>query len=209
MKHRLTAILTALTLSLTASIASAHTIYDDNQTTKKQAEATIKKLDAYMSKHYNITLTDDMTIINTRNYKNDLKKYNLQDYGYAVEHSAAVSVPARNIIIINVGTVTKKSYNFFLTHELVHKYQSLKAKQKNTTMDNHAGLLEGIADKIAENVTGIRLSADDQKIPFDNLKSAKELKAANIFYGDVKVYEQCRYYAEKFMKENPKKLFAD
>lgn len=209
MKHKLTAILTVLTLSLTASIASAHTIYDSNQTTRKQTEATIRKLDTYMSKHYNITLTDDMTIINTHDYKSDLKKYNLEDYGYAVEHSAAVSIPAKNIIIINVGTVTKESYNFFLTHELVHKYQSLKAKQENTTMDNHAGLLEGIADKIAENVTGIRLSSNDQKIPFDNLKSAKELKAANIFYGDIKVYEQCRYYAEKFMKENPKKLFAD
>lgn len=208
MKHKLTAFLTALTLTLTASAASAHTIYDNNQTTKKQAESAIKKLDAYMSKHYNITLTDNMTIINTRDYKGDLEKYNLLDYGYAVEHSAAVSVPARNIIIINMETITKESYNFFLTHELVHKYQSLKAKQENTTMDNHAGLLEGIADKIAEDVTSIRLSSEDQKIPFDNLKSAKELKTANIFYGDVKVYEQCRYYAKKFMKENPKQLFA-
>ena len=186
----------------------AHTIHDDNIATRKQAESAIEKLDSYMSKYYNITLTDDMTIINTRNYKSDLEKYNLLDYGYAVEHSAAVSVPARNIIIINMGTITKESYNFFLTHELVHKYQSLKAKQENTTMDNHAGLLEGIADKIAEDVTGIRLSSEDQKIPFNNLKSAKELKSANIFYGDVKVYEQCRYYAKKFMKENPKQLFS-
>lgn len=187
----------------------AHNIYDKNKETKRITQNTLYTLDNYMQSNYNIKLTEDITIINTCDYKKDIEKYNLEDYEYAIEHSAAFSIPEKNIIVINMNTVTKDAYQFFLVHELVHKYQALQAFKEKSSMNNHVGIVEGIADKIAEKITGIELSSNNQNIPYNNLKTNQNFKNSIIFFGDVKVYEQCRFYAEEFMKSNPDKLYAE
>lgn len=208
MKKILPFLLTFIALMLNPLFCQAHNIYDKNKETKRITQNTLYKLDDYMQSNYNIKLTENITIINTCDYKKDIKKYNLEDYEYAIEHSAAFSIPEKNIIVINMNTVTKDAYQFFLVHELVHKYQALQAFKEKSSMNNHVGIVEGIADKIAEKITGIELSSNNQNIPYNNLKTNQNFKNSIIFFGDVKVYEQCRFYAEEFMKSNPDKLYV-
>ena len=205
MQKKFMLILTALLLAISAA-CQAHIVADDNPKMQKKALAVINKVENFMKTNYNISLRNDVTVINTYDYAKTITEYKLQDIRYALEHSAAVSVPQRNLIILNMNIVTPEAYDFFLTHELVHKYQNLQAAFDGNNVNNHIGILEGIADDIAQKLTKITLSCKDQKIPFSEIASPKEFQNANIKYGDVKVYEQCRYYAKEYLKEN-KKLY--
>lgn len=185
----------------------AHTIYEKNPEILKTAENTLKTTDEYMKNNYSLSLTDNLTIINTYDYKTDINKFHLEDNKYAIEHSAAVSIPGRNTIILNMNIITPEAYSFFLTHELIHKYQTIQANKNRETINNHIGLTEGIADIIAEKLTGITLSSKDQNIPFESLQTMTDFQTANKNYNETTVYEQCRYYAGKYLKENPTKLY--
>lgn len=197
---------TLLTIFSTTTI-EAHTIYEKNPVILTKIENTLKTTDEYMLKHYNLSLKDNLTIINTYDYKKDINKFHLEDNKYAIAHSAAVSIPGKNTIILNMNIITPEAYPFFLTHELIHKYQKTMAENKNESMNNHIGLTEGIADVLAERITGINLSSKDQNIPFNELKTMDSFKESNISYGEVKVYEQCRYYAERYLTKNPEKIY--
>ena len=173
---------------LWASPCEAHTIVDDHKDMQIRAENTLKDTETYMQKKYHLHLADDMTIINTYEYEKTLKEYDLQDIQYAIEHSAAISVPTRNLIVINMNIVSPEAYEFFLTHELVHKYETEKSKY-------HTGLAEGIADVIAMDVRGVHLECKDQHIPYEDLTTGQDFQEAVEKYGELQVYEQCRYYA--------------
>lgn len=205
MQKKFTITLITLLFIISAS-CQAHTVADDNPKMQEKALAVIDKVESFMKTNYNISLRNDVTVINTYDYAKTITEYKLQNIQYALEHSAAVSVPQRNLIILNMNIVTPEAYDFFLTHELVHKYQNLQAAFDGNSADNHIGILEGIADEIAQKLTKITLSCKNQKIPFDEIASPKEFQNANIKYGDIKVYEQCRYYAKEYLKKN-KKLY--
>lgn len=170
-------IITLITLLFIISAScQAHTVADDNPKMQKKALAVINKVESFMKTNYNISLRSNVTIINTYNYTKTITDYKLQDIQYALEHSAAVSVPQRNLIILNMNIVTPEAYDFFLTHELVHKYQNLQAAFDGNNVNNHIGILEGIADDIAQKLTKITLSCEDQKIPFSEIASPKDFK---------------------------------
>ena len=208
-KKAIIAIMAALTLSGYPIPGSAHTIVDNHQEMQKQAEEVMKQVDGYMKDKYQVSLNEEMTIVNTYDYEGDVKTYKLEDAAYAIKYSAAVSVPSRNLIILNMHIVTPEAYRFFLIHELVHKYQNIKAKEEQTTMNKNVGLVEGMADIIAEDLTSIQLESKDRDIPRNELATPEDFKKAVKTYGETEVYEQARYEALMYRKKHPKSLYEE
>ena len=208
-KKAIIAIMAALTLSGYPIPGSAHTIVDNHPEMQKQAEEVMKQVDGYMKDKYQVSLNEEMTIVNTYDYEKDVKTYKLEDAAYAIKYSAAVSVQSRNLIILNMQIVTPEAYRFFLTHELVHKYQAIKAKEEQTTMNKNVGLVEGMADIIAEDLTSIQLETKDRDIPRKELAPPEDIKKAVKTYGETEVYEQASYEAEMYRKKHPKSLYEE
>lgn len=208
-KKAIIAIMAALTLAGYPIPRSAHTIVDNHPEMQKQTEEVIEQVESYMKNKYQVSLNEEMTIVNTYDYEEDVKTYKLEDAAYAIKYSAAVSVPSRNLIILNMQIVTPEAYRFFLTHELVHKYQAIKAKEEQTTMNKNVGLVEGMADIIAEDLTNIQLESKDRNIPRNELATPEGFKKAVKTYGENEVYEQARYEAEMYRKNHPKSLYEE
>ena len=208
-KKAIIAIMAALTLSGYPIPGSAHTIVDNHPEMQKQAEEVMKQVDGYMKDKYQVSLNEEITIVNTYDYEEDVKTYKLEDAAYAIKYSAAVSVPSRNLIILNMKIVTPEAYRFFLIHELVHKYQTIKAKEEQTTMNKNVGLAEGMADIIAEDLTNIYLESKNRGIPRNKLATPEDFKEAVKTYGETKVYEQARYEAEVYRKNHPQSLYEE
>lgn len=208
-KKAIIAIMAAITLSGYPIPGSAHTIVDNHPEMQKQAEEMMKQVDGYMKDKYQVSLNEEMTIVNTYDYEEDVKTYKLEDAAYAIRYSAAVSVQSRNLIILNMQIMTPEAYRFFLTHELVHKYQNIKAKEEQTTMNKNVGLAEGMADIIAEDLTSIQLESKGRNIPRNELATPEDFKKAVKTYGETEVYEQARYEAEMYRKKHPKSLYEE
>lgn len=205
-KKAIIAILAALTLSGYPIPGNAHTIVDHHPEMQKQTEEVMEQVESYMKNKYQVSLNEEMTIVNTYDYGKDAETYKLEDAAYAIKYSAAVSVPSRNLIILNMQIVTPEAYRFFLTHELVHKYQAIKAKEEQTTMNKNVGLTEGMADIIAEDLTSIQLESKDRGIPRNELATPEDFKEAVKTYGETEVDEQARYEALRYKKNHPKSL---
>lgn len=208
-KKAIIAIMAALTLAGYPIPGSAHTIVDNHPEMQKQTEEVMEQVESYMKDKYQVSLNEEMTIVNTYDYEKNVKTYKLEDAAYAIKYSAAVSVPSRNLIILNMQIVTPEAYRFFLTHELVHKYQAIKAKKEQTTMNKNVGLAEGMADIIAEDLTSIQLKSKDRNIPRNELATPEDFKKAVKTYGETEVYEQARYEAEMYRKNHPQSLYEE
>lgn len=208
-KKAIISIMAALTLAGYPMPGSAHTIVDNHPEMEKQAKEVMEQVESYMKDKYQVSLNEEMTIVNTYDYEEDVKTYKLKDATYAIKYSAAVSVPSRNLIILNMQIVTPEAYRFFLTHELVHKYQAIKAKEEQTTMNKNVGLAEGMADIIAEDLTSICLESKDRGIPRNELATPEDFKKAVKTYGETEVYEQARYEAEMYRENHPKSLYEE
>ena len=208
-KKAIISIMAALTLSGYPIPGSAHTIVDNHPEMEKQAKEVMKQVESYMKDKYQVSLNEEMTIVNTYDYGKDAETYELKDAAYAVKYSAAVSVPDRNLIILNMQIVTPEAYRFFLIHELVHKYQAIKAKEEQTTMNKNVGLTEGMADIIAEDLTNIQLESKNRGIPRNELATPQDFKKAVKTYGETEVYEQARYEALMYKKNHPQSLYEE
>lgn len=208
-KKAIISIMAALTLSGYPMPGSAHTIVDHHPEMEKQAKEVMEQVENYMKDKYQVSLNEEMTIVNTYDYGKDAETYKLKDAAYAVKYSAAVSVPDRNLIILNMQIVTPEAYRFFLIHELVHKYQAIKAKEEQTTMNKNVGLTEGMADIIAEDLTNIQLESKNRGIPRNELATPEDFKKAVKTYGETEVYEQARYEALMYKKNHPKSLYEE
>lgn len=208
-KKVIISIMAALTLSGYPMPGSAHTIVDHHPEMEKQAKEVMEQVESYMKDKYQVSLNEEMTIVNTYNYEEDAETYKLKDATYAVKYSAAVSVPSRNLIILNMQIVTPEAYRFFLIHELVHKYQAVKAKEEQTTMNKNVGLTEGMADIIAQDLTSISLESKDRGIPRNELATPEDFKKAVKTYGETEGYEQARYEALMYKKNHPQSLYEE
>lgn len=158
---------------------------DNHPEMEKQGKEVMEQVESYMKDKYQVSLKEEMTIVNTYDYGKDVETYKLRDAAYAVKYSAAVSVPNRNLIIINMQIVTPEAYRFFLTHELVHKYQAIKAKEELTTINKNVGLPEGMADIIAQDLTSICLESKDKDILRNELATPEDFKKAVKTYGET------------------------
>lgn len=76
-------------------------------------------------------------------------------------------------------------------------------------MNKNVGLVEGIADIIAEDLTSIQLESQNRNIPRNELATPEDFKKAVKTYGETEVYEQARYEAEMYRKNHPKSLYEE
>lgn len=97
-----------------------------------------------------------------------------------------------NRIYIDTQGANRKEKEFYLCHELIHKYQ---ASQNPTNLFKRRALLEGEADILASIITRYKLNIRNHKIPYDDLKDISKWQK----YSSANILEQCRW---EYLKRN-------
>ena len=80
-KKAIISIMTALTLSgYTGYISpgSTHTIVDNHPEMEKQGKEVMEQVESYMKDKYQVSLNEEMTIVNTYDYGKDVETYKLK-----------------------------------------------------------------------------------------------------------------------------------
>lgn len=130
-------------------------------------------------------------------------EYALDNETYIVNNSSAVYISYANLIIVDMDVANENNYSYFLTHELIHKYQELQIVKDRFDLNDsfHEGLSEGNANAITNKLTRIHLIEPvNHDIPFANLVTEDDLSKSIDKYGATKVMEQCTFYAEEYLK---------
>lgn len=77
-KKAIISIMTALTLSGYISPGSTHTIVDNHPEMEKQGKEVMEQVESYMKDKYQVSLNEEMTIVNTYDYGKDVETYKLK-----------------------------------------------------------------------------------------------------------------------------------
>ena len=167
-----------------------------------RTKAFAKGIERYYKDKYGLKLHTKLEIIvaeKTSQYENILRILNLSDcFPYDT-----LAVTEKNIILINGDCLMDRHFYFVLAHEMTHKYQ----EEYWDDMKGDYVMLEGLADIIANDISGYIIDIEDSGIPYEDLKSMKGFRAS--LKKDVnKTVAQMRYYAQQspgFMSKCRKK----
>lgn len=169
MKNKLTALITTciLSLSLTTSTVSAHTIIGGNE---KYTKYALEKIENYYIKKDNLKLDHDLIIINLPGEKamlTELEKHNIKN-AQRIASTAQAVTSKNNAILINTYNLTDQEYLFYLAHEVTHQYQHQLLKENFL---NDMVYLEGTADIMASRISGMPIEKRDFKIPYETIST--------------------------------------
>lgn len=186
LKNILTCAACAAVTIATASSAFAHDVVGGSEHQQKRTLDHIQKVENYMAKNYNLSLGENVTVIlakNTKEFRQYKEKLDSDKHELKFEYDKdrAFAVQDSPTILLNYGAMNVTDFKFYLTHELVHRYQVQEAAKKGLSVDDNAVYSEGIADLIAARMTNkyIRNAADFGEDPsYELLKPAKNFNLA-------------------------------
>lgn len=186
LKNILTCAAFAAVTIATASSAFAHDVVGGSENYKKRTLNHIQKVENYMAKNYNLSLDENVTVVlakDTKEFKLYKERLNFSDHElkFGFNQNRAFAVQDKPIILLNKKVMSDKEFDYYLTHELVHRYQVQEAKKKNLSVDKNAVFTEGMAGLIATKMSKfyVRCAADYGANPsYEMLKPAKNFNLA-------------------------------
>ena len=156
-----------------------------------RTKAFTKAIEKYYKDKYGLKLHTKLEIIvteKTSQYENILKILNL--YDYLTYDTFAVT--ENNTILINGDHLMDRHFYSVLAHEMTHKYQ----EEYWDDLKGDYIMLEGLADIIANDISGYIVDIEDHGIPYEDLKTEKGYKE-HVGKDSCKTAEQVRYYAKQ------------
>lgn len=156
----------------------------------ERTKAFTKAIERYYKDKYGLKLKTKLEIIVAKDltqYENVLKILNLSDF-FTYD---TVAVTEKNTILINNDGLNDRHFYFTLAHEMTHKYQEENWKD----LKSDYVMLEGLADVIAEDISGYIINIADHGIPYEELKSVTGYRE-HLEKQTNETIEQVRYYAK-------------
>ena len=197
MKHKLTALLTALTLTLTASAASAHTFIGGH-------EKEIQKIVAAVEKKLG-PLNEEVTFYNEKTKEDGYNR--LVSLGVnpdiakpLVQTSTGLTMPQAKdkwVVIIRENTESEFFLKFAICHEIIHRYQ-VNSYPIERIYDRN--LIEGEANILAAKIMGVNIKSEEN---WQELKNFNEGKP----YDPYSLILAQHHYAKEYCKTNNDMLF--
>lgn len=197
MKYKSVALLTALTLTLTTSAASAHTFVGGHE---KEIQKIVAKIEKKLG-----PLNEELTFYNENTREDGYKR--LVELGVnpdiakpLVQTSTGLTMPKPKdkwVVIIRENSESDFFLKFALCHEIIHRYQVNNYPIERIYDRN---LIEGEANVLAAKIMGVNIKSEENWQELKNFNEGKPYNPYNLILAQ-------HHYAKEYCKTNNDMLF--